>query len=278
MLQIDELTAPPSPLCAAVQDVMGVQFDPTNAADLTMAAGLARKLSADPEKSALLAASLARHIKTETKLLAPTLEKLKTVRWQTAAAPANAVAELDEDLPTLALEVTGTASPQPARSKFASEPEVDVIVQLQPLSPGLHTPDQLGFDFTEPMVRWDTTSPIKWQAFMALAEGQLPLHGSLAGKVKTLWNRKPLAFTEQAARNHCVVNLHATGTDSAAHFLFEGDDVYLLVVHIGDRHLPSKAKANIADVDAFSRTVVSAFDGNLDDAHAALTSLRHALS
>lgn len=278
MLQIDELTAPPSQLCAAVQDVMGVQFDPTNASDLSIVAGLARKLAEDPEKSGVLAASLARHFKPTGTQAAATLEQLKTVRWQSAPRPALSDAELEEDLPTLALQASSAALPQPTRSKFASEPEVDVIVQLQPLSPGLHTPDYLGFDFKAPWARWDTTSPTKWLAFMRSAESMLPPHDTLAGRVKALWSRKPLAFTEQAARNHCIVNLHASGTDSAAHFLFEGDDVYLLVVHLGDRQQLNKAKANIADVATFSRTVISAFDGNLDDAHAALASLRHALS
>jgi len=275
MNQISEPMVPPSLLCEAVHDVIGVRFDPDNEEDRHTVAQLVHKLSENPEKVDELAASLVQRGNSDNAAQAASLAALKRARWKMAVRPGTASTDLDEDMPSLAVTSSGWESRAlPITPEFTSQPEVIVLVQRQPNSPCLVKPDVLGFDIAGPAAQWDAGSLPKWHEFVESAERHLPLRGLIFNRLKHFLGRKPVAVAETAARNYYVVNLHAGSNDSKAHFLFNGDDVYFVVIQNAE---PVRNKVNIGEVDTFSRNFVEAYNGSADDARAALASLRYAL-
>lgn len=289
-MNVYDTTAPPDLFCRALFDVLGVKFDANNASEVEAAAILVRKLTENAETASALADSVTLHSRAKLTEDAPLIKSVRNVSLRKIAPQASASQILRDDLPSeSSSEIAVNDCVQDAESTYLNSSELghweggEVLAQRHHSSYVIYSPEVLGFHAAPDKVDWSTATEDKWEKFLHLAEMKItPSLEKITRRSNFFtrtWSdlRKKIIYSaEHKAKNYGVVELKAGVGKSAAHFLFEPNSLYVVIIFNETKTLQSKL--HVDDVDLFAKDIVNAFGGHEDYAKGTLESLRSVLS
>jgi hypothetical protein len=242
----------PETLRQALKDVTGVDYDVTDAeGQARVAAKIHELLTSDARD---YSAELARSIVNQTLSDIPQVEGLPKVAYKLVGFEEGAEDYDADDLPSRAVRTSQLS---------------DFIVSADEVV----SPKQLGFDDENVEVKWSSQLVQRWAKFIRSAEHRIPTN---TGRVRlellrNVFSRAPAYRTEQKAKNYDLVSLEDGKDKSTAHFLFESNHLYVVII-VNDSET-CRAKVGFDDVNSFSKEMAGAFKGRPELAKGTLAHL-----
>lgn len=289
-MNVFETTASPDLLCTALRDVTGVDFDATIPSEVAAAALLVKKLSESPDVANHLADSLARHSRSAPENNIGSIHPPHHVTLRRVKSPIPREELLPEDFPSEASSkvffpdlISSAAGGAITLIELKRWDDADSVAQRHHSEYVMYSPQVLGFHANKDPVNWSSDTELKWGKFLQLAETKISSREPEKSHYSMLFSRawrdlrnKLIYSAEQKAKNYSVVELKAGTGKSTAHFLFEPNNLYVVIIYNDAKTLQSKVQAS--DIDTFAKEIVDAFGGHKDYAKGALESLRNSLT
>jgi hypothetical protein len=273
-MNVDETTASPDVVSKALKDVMDLDFDATDSAEVSAAAVLIRKLSENAEVADELADSIARHSQSTFSGQASIANRYRNITLRTIRAKVIPDDPLQNDYPSESSAEMSVRRGAPATNRDYDTPaELKTWAEVHSIDKSYVTvsPEKLGFHPKSICVEWSTDVESKWGELLHIAEMKVSSPTRFLSLFRDRLNKKIRYSTEHAAKNYNVFKLEVGQNKSAAHFLFDPDTLYVLVI-LNDI-TTRRFEVSVDDTENLAKKLVNAFEGHQDYAKHALNSM-----